>query len=265
MTGHVFRQKLRTGEKLFGTCITQPSPIWTRIPKDIGLDFVFVDNEHFPYSQCETANLCHIFANQGTVPIVRIQRPVPILASKALDNGALGIIAPYVENVDQVRDLVGAVKYGPLKGDVLMKGLRENEWHSATKAYLDSQNEQRSAIINIESIPAMENLDELAAVPGLDALLIGPHDLTVSMGIPAQYENPDFMKAVETVIATAKRHQIGAGMHTWWNIEQEKAWMEMGLNMLIHSSDFTAAREKLMDDFAVLKGQHGQPRDDVAI
>ena len=253
MTGKQFKQKLRSGDKLFGTCLTQPSPLWSNIIRDIKLDFVFIDNEHQPFSRNEIANLCQIYTNAGIIPIVRIPRPDPFLACMAVDSGALGVVAPYIETVEQVQELVGAVKYSPLKGKILENGLKNNQWHDTTKSFLKKKNEDRFVLINIESVPALENLSNLAKVPGLDGLLIGPYDMVLNMGIPNQYDHPKFLEAVKKVIQAARENGIGAGIHAWWGIEQEKELLDLGLNLLIHSSDYFAAKTLLKGDFDYLK------------
>ncbi|MBC8181544.1 aldolase [candidate division KSB1 bacterium] len=253
MTGKQFKQKLRSGDKLFGTCLTQPSPLWSNIIRDIKLDFVFIDNEHWPFSRNEIANLCQIYTNAGIIPTVRIPRPDPFLACIVVDSGALGVVAPYVETIKQVQELVGAVKYSPLKGKNLENGLEKNQWHENTKSFLEKKNENRFVLINIESVPALENLSNLAKVPGLDGLLIGPYDMVLNMGIPNQYDHPKFLKAVKKVVQVAKENGLGAGIHAWWGIEQEKELLDLGLNLLIHSSDYFAAMTMLKGDFDYLK------------
>jgi 2-keto-3-deoxy-L-rhamnonate aldolase RhmA len=252
MTGKKFKEKLHKGEKLFGTCITQPSPLWSKMIIEMELDFVFIDNEHYPFSRNDIANLCPIYVNAGIIPIVRIPRPDPSLACMAVDSGALGVVAPYVETVEQVQNLVGAVTYSPLKGKNLEKGLENNQWNESTKSFIEKKNENRIVIINIESVPALDNLSQLAKVPDLDGLLIGPYDMVLNMGIPNQYDHPIFMDAVKNIIQVARENSIGAGIHAWWDIEQEKQIVIMGVNMLIHASDYYAAHVKLKIDFKKL-------------
>jgi 2-keto-3-deoxy-L-rhamnonate aldolase RhmA len=253
MTGKQFKEKLRNGDKLYGTSITQPSPLWSKIIKEINLDFVLIDNEHQPFSRNDIANLCPIYANAGIIPIVRIPRPEPSLACMAVDSGALGVVAPYIETVEQVQDLVGAVAYSPLKGKILDNGLENNQWNESTKSFIEKKNENRIVIINIESVPALENLSELASVPDLDGLLIGPYDMVLNMGIPNQYDHPKFLDAVKKIIRVAREHNLGAGIHAWWGVEEEKQLLESGLNMFIHSSDYNAAMVKLTSDFKELR------------
>jgi 4-hydroxy-2-oxoheptanedioate aldolase len=253
MTGKTFIQKLHDGAPVFGSAITQPCPLWTHIAKEIGLDFVFIDNEHRPFSRQDVANLCQIYAAQEIVPIVRIPSPDASLACMALDSGAWGIVAPYVENITEIEEIVGAVKYAPLKGDILKKGLKTGIWQPKTLEFLNHQNSHRSVIINIESQPALEKLDQLAAVPGLDALLIGPHDLTINSGCPQDYEQPDFIQDVEEIIRIGRKHHLGVGIHAWWGTLPVKSWMEKGMNLILYSSDYMAARQKLGEDFKKLR------------
>ena len=253
MVGSEFRNKLHNGERVFGTSVTNAAPSWPHIISELGIDFVFIDNEHHPFTREQTATLCRMYASLGIVPLMRIPKPDPILACMALDGGAAGVIAPYVESVDQVVDLVGAVRYSPLKGQVLQTAMRDGVWPGKTKEHLDARNQGRSAIINIESVTALENLEQLISVPGLDAVLVGPHDLSINMGIPQQYDHPEFLQAVEQIIAVARSHGIGAGIHAWWSLDQVKKWMDMGLNLILYASDYIAAKSKLREYFSALR------------
>lgn len=253
MTGRTFIQKLHNGTPVFGSAITQPCPLWTQIAKEIGLDFVFIDNEHRPFSRNDVANLCQIYAALEIVPLVRIPTPDASLACMTLDSGAWGIVAPYIESVAEVEELVGAVKYSPLKGEILKKGQKTGCWPSQTLELLNQRNFHRSVIINIESHPAVKKLDQLASVPGLDAFLIGPHDLTINSGYPEDYEHPDFIRDVEEIICIGRKHQLGVGIHAWWGTSPVLKWMDKGLNLILYSSDYVAARQKLEEDFKKLQ------------
>ena len=89
-------------------------------------------------------------------------------------------------------------------------------------------------------MPAIENLHDICSVQGLDAVLIGPHDLSCSLGIPEQYDHPRFDEAVRTIFAVAREHGVGAGIHFWLGMEQEIAWAKAGGNLVMHSSDLAA-------------------------
>ncbi|SVD19893.1 uncharacterized protein METZ01_LOCUS372747, partial [marine metagenome] len=157
-----------------------------------------------------------------------------------LDGGACGIVAPYVESVDQVRELVGTVKLRPLKGKLAEAALREPDTvEPQLRDYLDNFSSGNVLVVNIESVPAIENLDAILGVPGLDAVLIGPHDLSVSMGIPEQYRDPAFDKAVRDIIKRARDKNISVGIHFWEGLDMEIEWAKAGANLIVHSGDIS--------------------------
>src|SRR5207237_9089223 len=146
-----------------------------------------------------------------------------------------------VETDDQVRGLVGAVKWRPLKGRRLDDALRDPKTlEPELRDYLEKRNGDKILITNIESVPAIENLHDICSVPGLDAVLIGPHDLSCSLGIPEQYSHPRFDEAVRTIFRIARAGGVGAGIHLWLGIEQEITWAKAGGNLVMHSSDLAA-------------------------
>jgi 4-hydroxy-2-oxoheptanedioate aldolase len=241
------------GGPVYGTLIVSPSPIWVRALEGANLDFVFIDTEHIPLDREKVSFMCQLYKNSNLAPIVRITEPNATLAAATLDGGAVGIIAPYVESAAQVRELVGAVKFRPLKGQRLQRALDGEKLEPALQAYLDKANAPNVLIVNIESVPALENLDEILAVPGLDSILIGPHDLSCSLGIPEQYNHPKFEAAVQTIIKKSRAANIGAGMHFWSDMEKEVNWLKSGLNMLIHSGDISIFGKHLQLELQAIK------------
>lgn len=190
MENIAFVDSLRSGKKVFGTLITVHAPKWPEAVAAVGLDFVFIDMEHIALDRGLISHLCQVYQALGLAPMVRIPSPDPYEASKILDGGACAIVAPYIEDPEQVRQLVGAVKYKPLKGRKLQETLKgKNSLEPELLDYIRQQNTARALIVNIESVPAMEALDEILEVEGVDAILIGPHDLSCSLGIPALYQN----------------------------------------------------------------------------
>src|SRR5262249_34991777 len=115
-------------------------------------------------------------------------------------------------------------------------------------------------ILTIESVPALRNLDELLAVPGVDAVLVGPYDLSCSLGIPHEYEHPRFAEAVRTVFQKARAHRVGAGVHYWPGLEQELVWARAGGNLIMHGADITTYRQQLGPNLAALRSALGDAR-----
>ena len=112
-------------------------------------------------------------------------------------------------------------------------------------------------VVNIESPAGMAALDEILAVPGLDAVLVGPHDLSCSLGIPEQYGHPRFDEAVRAIIAKARAAGVGVGIHFSAGIEPEIAWAKAGANFIIHSSDLSLFGRAMRADLATFKAALG--------
>ncbi len=246
--------KLKAGKTIYGTCITSNAPLWGKAARNAGLDFVFLDTEHVPLERMEVAALCQLYSAMGIVPIVRIPSPDPFRACQMLDAGATGVVAPYIETVEQVLEMVGAIKYRPLKGTRLQNALQSPlTVEPELKQYLENYNRDKLCIINIESIPAVENLDNLLKVSGLDGVFIGPHDLSVNMGLPEMYDHPDFEREVETIIRKCRENNIAVGIHFSESPDRQVKWVKAGANIVIHSSDIAIFSQKLTTDINFIR------------
>jgi len=254
-----FRARLRRGDRLVGIHIThlggpETFASLSRLP----LDFAFIDTEHVPLDRSEAASMCRFYAAKNISPTVRIPYPDGHLASMAVDGGAEGIVVPYVETEAEVKEIVGAVKYRPLKGERLRAFLdRKESLDERTRAYLDERNQHTYILIGIESVPACRNLEALTRIEGIDGLFIGPHDLTVSMGIPEEYHHPDYLHTVKRIIQTGRAAGIGVGMHMKKeNVSRQtiRDFLEAGMNWLLWSTDLETASEALTREIQSLLG-----------
>jgi 4-hydroxy-2-oxoheptanedioate aldolase len=223
-----------------------------------GLDFVFIDTEHIPLDRSQLSWMCQTFDALGLPPIVRIPSCDAALANMAIDGGARGIVSPYAETVHEAQILRGAAKYRPLKGERLARVLSgEETLDSATRTYIENMNQHNLCIVNIESVAAIDNLDDLVAVPDVDALLIGPHDLSISMDIPEDYANPKFTDAIQKIIDAARGADRGVGFHFSFGIDEARHWAEMGANLIIHSTDIFLVQQSLTTDIKSLRNALG--------
>ncbi len=254
MTGHEIIQRLHDGRRVFSVATVNPSPLWPNLVKQIGVDFIFIDTEHTPIDRQTLSWMCQTYSAMGIPPVVRLPNNDPYEACKALDGGAGGVIGPYVETPEQVRGLVGAVKWRPLKGKRLDDALRDPATlEPELRDYLTKRNHDKILIVNIESVPAIQNLDAICAVPGLDAVLIGPHDLSCSLGIPEQYGHPRFDEAVRTIFRIARARGVGAGVHFWLGLDQEITWAKAGGNLVMHASDVAAFTRTMKSEVEQLR------------
>jgi 2-keto-3-deoxy-L-rhamnonate aldolase RhmA len=255
MTGAELRAAMRAGKTVYGTMVTLiKGPRWGALLGRIGFDYVIIDTEHTPYGRDEVADLAATLRSAGIAPIVRIPFPDGHQARMAVDAGAHGFLAPYVETAEEVREVVAAARLRPLKGAALERASREGVYASdEVRPYLEDRfNQNHVVIIGIESQAAIDNLNAILAVPGIDAIFIGPHDLTISLGIPEQYDHPRFQEAVRHIITTSQARGLPAGGH-WQHLEQVRQWQAEGSRFILYSSDGRALYEGYRRDLQIIK------------
>ncbi|OUU86382.1 MAG: aldolase [Verrucomicrobiaceae bacterium TMED76] len=253
MNPEEFCKALRSEQRMYGTLVVSTSPFWPKIIGDCGLDFIFIDTEHIAISRETLSWMCRTYNAMGLPTLVRITDPDPDRATVALDDGAAAIVAPYIEKVDQVKALKGATKLRPLKGKKLERVLNGETIEPELEDYINNHNAGNGLVINIESTDAMENLDDLLEVDGTDAVLIGPHDLSCSLGVPEKYDHPDFLKSVESIFTKVRSKGIGAGIHFWGSNDEHKRLLDMGANFLVHKADAILFRTGLRKELVELR------------
>jgi len=266
MVGQEFRDALRTGKTVYGTLITSSSPKIFDVTINLGLDFVFLCNEHIAYNPETLSWMCRAYKTAGINPMVRILEPDPILATQALDAGAGAIIVPYVENIEDIYNLVGAVKYRPLKGKKLKKILYGEEKPSAElEAYLKTHNKNHSLLLNIESPAGVQNMEQFFTVqsidgPGVDGIVIGPHDLSTSYEMPEKYRSQAFLDLSCGIIKKARDLGVAAGGHNGsrGSLDLQLEWAKAGATIILHSSDMFLFADKLQDDLNRLREVKGE-------
>ncbi len=249
------------GPQTCGTAVLSNSPTWIPAIQGAGLDFVFIDNEHTPMDREKVSWMCRAYRAIDVVPLVRIPSPDAFWATMALDAGAAGVIVPYVETTEQINTLRGAVKFRPLKGRRLQEALDGSQTPDPElQAYLAKFNEGNTLIINIESTPAMENLETLVNSPGVDAVFVGPHDLSVSLGVPEDYHHPKQQDAIDEIIRVCRKANVGVGIHIASEdaIDLQIGWAKLGANILMHSTDMALFSHALRRDFKKFRQATGQ-------
>ncbi|MDD4889515.1 MAG: aldolase/citrate lyase family protein [Phycisphaerae bacterium] len=260
MTVSEMRKTLSGGGRVYGTLVVSPSPHWPGAMAGSGLDFVFIDTEHIALGRETVSWMCRAYGAAGLAPIVRIPSPDPFAASGMLDGGAAGIVAPYVETLTQVQALRGAVKLAPLKGERLARMLSGAEQpEPALAEYLAARARDRLLLVNIESLPAIRNLDTILAVPGLDGILVGPHDLSCSLGAPEDYTSAAFSTALRGIFEATRRRGLIAGIHfmNCGPVSLAIEWMHWGCNLIVQHADIVYAARGLADDLHAIRRAFG--------
>ncbi|MCX6223627.1 MAG: aldolase/citrate lyase family protein [Bacteroidia bacterium] len=266
MTGQEFRDALHSGKTVYGTLITSTSPGMFEVSLSLGLDFIFLCSEHITYNPEALSWMCRAYKAAGINPVVRIPEPSPFLASQALDAGAGAILVPYVENIEDVYNLIGAVKYSPLKGKKLKKILYGEESPSEDlETYLKNHNKNHTLLLNIESPAGVDNMERFLEIPsldgpGVDGIVIGPHDLSVSYGMPEEYRSREFLNLTCEIIRKARACGVAAGGHNGsrGTLDLQMEWAKAGANIIMHSSDMFLFADKLQDDLNCIRELKGE-------
>lgn len=259
MQGELFRQKLKAGERVYIThVVSLGNPIGAALTTALQIDAVFICTEHMPLDRAEVSMMCQFYALHGISPMVRIPHPCPRLAAQALDGGAQGIVVPYVETVEEVKALVGAVKYRPIKGEILRGFLSgQTKPNEKLQAFFKRFNQHHYLIIGIESVPAIRRLEELVSIDGVDGVFLGPHDITCSMGIPEEYGNPDFIRTVVDIIQRCRRAGVGVGIQVDLAAPSSKPFLDAGMNFMFHIADVIKMRDVMNAELGTLRRNHG--------
>jgi 2-keto-3-deoxy-L-rhamnonate aldolase RhmA len=208
------------------------------LAKAAGFDWLFIDAEHGFISTSETAQICLGALPHGVVPIVRICAGALDEGTRALDNGALGLVIPHVDTPEQARRLVDAFRFAPM-------GHRSTGGTNAAFGYRPPPAAEVQKILNaailiipmIETPLAVENADAIAAVDGIDALLIGSNDLALEMGLPGQIGHERIRAAYETVANACRRHGKVLGMGGVYDQELASRYIGMGARLVLGAND----------------------------
>jgi 2-keto-3-deoxy-L-rhamnonate aldolase RhmA len=254
MNGAELKATLNSGGRVFGTMISiGRNPRWVPALSGVGLDYVVVDTEHGPWSRGELGDYLAQFDAAAPVPIVRVPIPDSHYVTMAMDAGAQGILAPYCETVEEVKAVVAAAKWRPLKGkaakDVIESGQHVSD---ATRAFLEERNKNSVTIIGIESVTAVENLENILEVPGIDGIFVGPNDMSISLGFPDQYDRSEYKDTVKRVIDTSEAKGIPVLVHHQ-NMELSEYWVSQGARFVLHCTDRRTLAAAYQSDFTKLR------------
>lgn len=209
---HLIRQLLKSGQPTVGSWMQLPSASVAEIMGRGGFDWVAIDLEHGSFAIESLPDICRALELGGTVPFVRVAQNGCKDIKQAIEAGAKGIIVPMIETRVEMEQAVAWAKYPP-EGRRGVGYSRANLFGKSFKEYFTSINRELVMVAQIESISAARVLDEILIVPGVDALLIGPYDLSASMGITGQFDHPEFAATLALVRQKAKQHAVPMGLH----------------------------------------------------
>lgn len=204
-----FRSRLREGETLLGTMVTLPNAAVAEILADVGFDWLFVDGEHGPLTIHDIEGILQAVGHR-TPCLVRVPAAGEIPIKTVLDLGADGIIVPQVNTAEETERIVQWARYAPL-GSRGVGLARAHGYGRRFKEYVETANERTTVVVQAEHIRAVENIESIVKVPGIDAVLLGPYDLSASLGKMGQIDDPAVLSAIDRVTTVCQAAKIPLG------------------------------------------------------
>jgi 2-keto-3-deoxy-L-rhamnonate aldolase RhmA len=219
------------------------------IGKTCGYDWLFIDMEHSSMDLDTAAQIAMAALPVGITPIVRVPGKEHHHASRILDAGTQGIVVPHVDTVEEAQRAVAYCKYPPVGHRSVMGALPQFAYRSTPVGEATATaNDETLVVVMLETPQAIANAELIAAVPGLDALLIGTNDLCAEMGIPGQFADPRVEEAYRTVIAACRKHGIHPGMGGVYEPKLMEKYIGYGMRFILSGGDLSflmaGARER---------------------
>jgi len=214
-----------------------------RILATAGFHWAFIDCEHGSFDIETVYDLCRTSVACGLSPVVRVASLEYDLIARALDCGAEGIIFPRVESVELLQQAVSWTKFPPVgvRGYGLAAVHLDYAKASIAEA-IEHMNKEIMVVLQIETVKAFEMRDELLSVKGVDTVMVGPADLSISLGVPGDFQNPKMVTTMEAIVASCNAHGVHPGTQTR-TIGLAKFWKERGMKFLGCSSDISMMLE----------------------
>lgn len=228
MLENAIRRKLDSGEAVFGCFLRQAEPSLAEFIALLGWDFVIFDGEHGTLEPRDVESLSRAVELAGSTPIARVPVNQPHDILRFLDTGIHGVHVPWVNSAEEATRAVHSVKYWP-EGRRGLSGSRASRWGIAEPIadYTERANRETMVVIHIETIDAVEAIDDYVAIDGIDVLFIGPTDLSHSLGHPGDIDHPDVVEAMERVRAAVVDSEKVLGVFAG-TPERVGAWREKG-------------------------------------
>ncbi|MFT5523885.1 MAG: 2-dehydro-3-deoxyglucarate aldolase [Pirellulaceae bacterium] len=228
-----FRKRLLNNERLVGTMITLNEPAVAEILSMVGFDWLFVDAEHGPF---EISDLGGILQAAGaTSCLVRVAATSEAMIKRTLDCGAAGIIVPQVNTAEQAAAVVQYARYAP-EGQRGVGLGRAHGYGLAFQQYVDSANDNVVVVVQAEHIDAVNNIESIVQVPGIDAVLLGPYDLSASIGKLGQITDAEVTAAIDRVTAACQAANVPLGIFGV-SADALRPYVDKGYSLIVGSTD----------------------------
>lgn len=206
------KQRLSAGETVLGCFLSMGSALNAELMGNAGYDWALIDLEHGAGDERDALAQMHALAGTPAAAIVRVESNARQRAHRVLDLGAHGVMFPRIDDEEQARAAVAAMRYPPDGVRGVAFSNRACEYGSNLQPYLDASSRALLTVVQIETREAVRNVDAIAAVPGVDVLFIGPSDLSHSYGILGRFQEPPFLEAVARTVEAATHHGKSLGI-----------------------------------------------------
>jgi 2-keto-3-deoxy-L-rhamnonate aldolase RhmA len=252
---HALRQ-LRAGKLAIGVGLRQARTVdIAQIMKTSGFDWLFIDCEHNSMDTDVAAQIAAAALAVGITPVVRVAGKEHWFSSRMLDNGAQGIVVPHVDSADEARRVADACRFPPVGHRSMGGGLQQIGFAPMPVGEAARVvNEETLVVVMLESPQGIANCEEIAAVRGIDALLIGTNDLCFEMGIPGRFDDPRVAEAYKKVIAACRKHGKFAGMGGMYTPELLERHIAMGVQLILSGSDAALLMQAATARAGVVRG-----------
>jgi 4-hydroxy-2-oxoheptanedioate aldolase len=247
-------ERLRQGYPVFGCAIQQyRSAELPRAFAAAGFDYVFIDAEHGAFGLETIQDMTNSAVQSGITPIIRVADLQYPLIARCLDLGGQGIILPRVESPDMLLEAISWTKYPPLgrRGFGVMGPQLDYENLSVEKV-ISHLNSNTMVITQFETRLAMEMMDELLSVKGTDVAMVGPTDLSISLGVPGEFDHPRLIETVTQFIDACHKHGVAPGIHCR-DVAQAKKWVDRGMRLVGAGGEHGLLFQKAIEAVAELR------------
>ena len=253
------KQALKEGKAVYGTMMVEfRSSSVVQMLAVAGFDYFFIDMEHGTFSYETMSDMIRAGRLAGIVPIVRVTDCQYHLMSRPLDAGAMGLMIPRVETRAQVEQIIQWTKYPPwgIRGCGASTGHSDYEGVRVAE-FVKHANEEILIVPQIESGLAIENIEQIVSVKGVDAAVFGPNDLSISLGVPGETEHPKMIHAFERVLAACDKAGVACGLHVG-SVDLVNKWKARGMRFLCWSTDIGMIKESSAKGLAAMRSAPGR-------
>jgi len=232
------KKRLQQGETLNGCWLNLGSPLTAEIVGLSGFDWVLIDLEHGAGTEKDVLAQLQALESTPTAAFVRVESSDAARISRVLDMGAAGVMCPKVNNATEAKKVINGLHYPPFGNRGVAKMVRATGFGQNFQTYYDASKESLLGIIQIETVEALNHLDEIAALEGVDVLFIGPADLSMELGIFGQFDNPIFIDALQRIILAAQKAEKSTGI-LFFNPDDYQKYHDMGIRFIACGADAT--------------------------